>query len=156
GSDAQMDAILTTAYNKLLEAMFEPIGGTGTPSLDSLTSGVGGQGGGLLDRASAMLQRNQADARADNDKRRAEADAARKHNEELNQKRRAAAEAASAATLERDRVAQTKKRTSDLQQQIDRIKARAEKLRGEAQTARANAQKLASEAGEDLAKKKAA
>jgi hypothetical protein len=156
GSDAQMDAILTTAYNKLLEAMFEPIGGTGTPSLDSLTSGVGGQGGGLLDRASAMLQRNQADARADNDKRRAEADAARKHNEELNQKRRAAAEAASAATLERDRVAQTKKRTSDLQQQIDRIKVRAEKLRGEAQTARANAQKLASEAGEDPAKKKAA
>jgi hypothetical protein len=46
--------------------MFDPIGGTGTPSLDSLTAGAGGQS--LLDRASALYAKNRAEADAANAK----------------------------------------------------------------------------------------
>jgi len=54
-----------------VEMMFAPIGGTGTPDLASLTGGAGGQAS-LLDKATSMLEKNQASARAENAKIRAE------------------------------------------------------------------------------------
>ena len=55
GADENMDALITTAYNKITEMMFQPVDGTGTPSLASLTGAAGGSGPSVLDRASQML-----------------------------------------------------------------------------------------------------
>ena len=71
GEDEKLDALITTAYNKITEMMFAPIGGTGTPDLASLT-GAGGSGGGLLDKATSMLEKNRTAAKAENEKIRAE------------------------------------------------------------------------------------
>jgi hypothetical protein len=65
GADEQMEALITTAYNKLTEIMFEPLGGTGTPNLQQLT-GTGGQGGSMLDRATKMLADVRNEARQEN------------------------------------------------------------------------------------------
>ena len=68
--DEKLDALITTAYNKITEMMFSPMGGTGGPDLASLT-GSGGQPS-MLDRATSYLRQNQQDARAENEKVRAE------------------------------------------------------------------------------------
>src|SRR5207245_3364301 len=60
GEDEKMEALVTTAYNKITDMMFSPIGGTGTPDLASL-NGAGGQPS-LLDKATKMLKDNQAAA----------------------------------------------------------------------------------------------
>jgi hypothetical protein len=90
--------LITTAYNKITEMMFAPIGGTGTPDLASLT-GAGGSGGGLLDKATAMLEKNRASAQAENAKIRAENKARRDERRKAEAKslreRRAALAAAS-------------------------------------------------------------
>jgi hypothetical protein len=70
GGDEKQEALLTTAYNKITEMMFAPIGGTGTPDLASLT-GSGNQPS-MLDRATQYLRQNQQDARAENERIRAE------------------------------------------------------------------------------------
>lgn len=62
GTDERLDALITTAYNKIADLMFNPLNGTGTPSLESLTSAAGGSGGSMLDRASALYTRNREDA----------------------------------------------------------------------------------------------
>jgi len=64
GDDAKMEELITTAYNKLTEMMFSPLNGTGAPNMSNLTST--GQTPGLLDRASAMLDKNRKEARAVN------------------------------------------------------------------------------------------
>lgn len=64
GSDEKMENLITTAYNKIADIMFSPLGGTGTPSLDALTATAGG-GTSLLDRATTMLAKNREEARAD-------------------------------------------------------------------------------------------
>jgi hypothetical protein len=81
GSDEKLEPLILTAYNKISEIMFAPMGGTGTPSLASLGE-IGGGGTSLLDRATANLNKAQAEAkaenkqiRAENEKRRAEAKA---------------------------------------------------------------------------------
>ncbi len=61
GADEQMEALITDAYNKLTRMMFEPTGGTGTPSLSQLTSSTGGRPS-MLDRASALVNGTQAGA----------------------------------------------------------------------------------------------
>ncbi len=63
GEDAAMDALVTAAYNKLQEAMFEPLNGTGAPDLNALagTAGAGGQTS-MLDRATALLASSRAEA----------------------------------------------------------------------------------------------
>jgi hypothetical protein len=58
GSDAGMETLMNTAYNKLTDMMFEPSGGTGTPNIGDLT-GMGASQPSMLDRASGMLARNQ-------------------------------------------------------------------------------------------------
>lgn len=67
GADEKLEALITTAYNKIAEMMFAPLGGTGTPDLASLAGGAGGQPS-LLDRASAQLQRSRAEADRDNER----------------------------------------------------------------------------------------
>jgi len=89
GDDEKLDALITTAYNKITEMMFSPIGGTGTPDLGSL-AGTGGQPS-LLDKATSYLKENRAAANAENDKIRAENKAIRAEN------RTAAAQDAAAA-----------------------------------------------------------
>ncbi len=61
GADEKLDALITTAYNKLTEMMFSPLGGTGTPSLESLTATAGGAPS-MLDRATTMLANNRAES----------------------------------------------------------------------------------------------
>jgi hypothetical protein len=70
GGDEKQEALITTAYNKITDMMFAPIGGTGTPDLASLT-GSGNQPS-MLDRATQYLRQNQQDARAENERIRTE------------------------------------------------------------------------------------
>ena len=67
GGDEKLEALLTTAYNKITEMMFAPLGGTGTPSLASLAGAGGGQGS-LLDRAGTMLQRGREETARENER----------------------------------------------------------------------------------------
>lgn len=60
GDDAQMEKLVQVAYDKLATLMLEPAQGTGMPSLGQLASGA--RGGGLLDRATRMLQTARAEA----------------------------------------------------------------------------------------------
>ena len=62
GDDEDLDKLITTAYNKLADMMFSPVGGTGTPSLGDLTKQSAG-GGSLLDKASKHLQDARKEAR---------------------------------------------------------------------------------------------
>ncbi|WP_044398127.1 hypothetical protein [Lacinutrix sp. Hel_I_90] len=66
GSDEDLQKIMESAYNKILAMMFDPVGGTGTPSLGSLTSGATGNTPSLLDRATTMLNTARTDARTEN------------------------------------------------------------------------------------------
>jgi len=90
GSDDKIEALITTAYNKLTDMMFNPSGGTGTPSLESLVGG-GNSGAGLLDRASAMLARNREETRTENE-------AIRRENRENEENRRREEESRRAQT----------------------------------------------------------
>lgn len=65
GEDANLEKIMETAYNKILNMMFDPSGGTGTPSLGSLTS-LAGNNASLLDRATTMLGTARTEARTEN------------------------------------------------------------------------------------------
>ncbi len=86
GENEKLEALITTAYNKIADMMFSPLGGTGTPSLDSLSVGSGGQGS-LLDRATTMLQKNRQDARSENERIRADNERARKEAREAKAER---------------------------------------------------------------------
>lgn len=66
GEDKGLEALITTAYNKVADMMFQPLGGTGTPDLGGLASSAGGQAS-LLDRATTMLAENREDARKENE-----------------------------------------------------------------------------------------
>jgi hypothetical protein len=71
GSDEDMEKAIEAAYTKLTNMMFDPTGGTGTPSLTQLTGQ--GQQTSLLDRATTMLNTARTEARAENERRRTEA-----------------------------------------------------------------------------------
>ncbi len=71
GADEQMESLINEAYNKLTRLMFEPAGGTGTPSLSQLTSQAGGRPS-MLDRATNLLNQSRTEARAENAQIRAE------------------------------------------------------------------------------------
>jgi hypothetical protein len=66
GEDEKLDALITTAYNKISDMMFSPMGGTGTPSLDSLAGTANGTPS-LLDRATTMLARNREETERRNE-----------------------------------------------------------------------------------------
>jgi hypothetical protein len=79
GEDANLEKIMETAYNKILDMMFQPAGGTGTPGLGSLVSGLGNTPS-MLDRATSLLKSSQADANKENEKIKSENAAAEKAN----------------------------------------------------------------------------
>lgn len=89
GENEKLEALITTAYNKIADMMFSPLGGTGTPSLDSMTAASGGQGN-LLDRATTLLQQSRKEAQAENQQIRSENDATRAENRQAERERRAA------------------------------------------------------------------
>ncbi|CAM1371889.1 hypothetical protein [Tenacibaculum xiamenense] len=68
GTDEKLEKIMETAYNKILNMMFNPAGGTGTPNLGSLVSGATGSNGSnsLLTRATTMLNAARTEARTEN------------------------------------------------------------------------------------------
>ena len=57
GDDQQINELVKTAYNKISEMMFQPMNGSGTPSLSDITSMAGGQSS-PLDRATNLLNTN--------------------------------------------------------------------------------------------------
>ena len=95
GEDEKLDALITTAYNKIAEIMFSPLGGTGTPDLSSL-AGTGSQPS-MLDRATAMLAANRAATNTENERIRAENRQIREENRTDEDRRRAAAAAGGSA-----------------------------------------------------------
>ncbi len=64
GEDEKLEALITTAYNKIADMMFSPLNGSGSPSLGDMSAA--GQGSSLLDRATTMLKDNRAEARSIN------------------------------------------------------------------------------------------
>lgn len=62
GEDEDLEKALETAYNKLTSMMFDPAGGTGSPSLGQLGSAAGIGGTSLLDRATQRLNTERTDA----------------------------------------------------------------------------------------------
>lgn len=73
GSDEDMEKAIEVAYTKLTNMMFDPAGGTGTPNLQQLTSGIGQGQPSLLDRATTLLNTARQEANAENQRRRTEA-----------------------------------------------------------------------------------
>lgn len=71
GEDDKMNEVITSTYKLLQDRMFEPLGGTGTPDLNSLTN-VGQGQASLLDRATTRLKESQAAVEAQNARVRAE------------------------------------------------------------------------------------
>lgn len=81
GEDEKMEAMISTAYNKIADMMFAPMNGSGNLGLDQLGGITGGNSTSVLDRATTMLRENRTEARqinAENDaRRRTEEDRAR-------------------------------------------------------------------------------
>ena len=90
GEDEDLEKALETAYNKLTSMMFDPAGGTGSPSLGQLGSTAGAGGTSLLDRATQRLNTERTEAQNRNREIRAE--------NRADEDRRAAAARASAAS----------------------------------------------------------
>lgn len=70
GADADQNALIKTAYDKLIEIMFEAAPTTGTTALQELSAAgqAGSSGGGdLLSRANSLLTTQRTEARAQND-----------------------------------------------------------------------------------------
>lgn len=79
GSDSDLEKAKETAYNQLLNVMFDKVGGNGAPQLDQLT-GSGHKS--LLERATETLQKSREEVSADNEKEaRRQADLAREEAE---------------------------------------------------------------------------
>lgn len=66
GEDEKLEAMLSTAYNKIADMMFSPLNGSGTPGIGDLGSLPGQSGSSLLDRATTMLHTNREEARSIN------------------------------------------------------------------------------------------
>ncbi len=118
GEDEQLEGLITTAYNKIAEMMFAPLNGTGTPGLASLTGAAGGQSS-LLDRATSMLEKNRAEARAENE-------AIRKRNEQQEGDPEDSAEAQYVASLRQNEAERLAKRAEKLEADAEKWEARAD------------------------------
>ncbi len=63
GSDEELDKLKETAYNQLINLMFDKVGGTGVPQLSEL---AGGGRKSMLDRATENLQKARAETSREN------------------------------------------------------------------------------------------
>jgi hypothetical protein len=72
GGDEKMEALVSTAYNKIMEMMFTPASSAATPGVGDVASTGAGPGGSLLDRATRMLSQSRAEAESLNRSIRAE------------------------------------------------------------------------------------
>jgi hypothetical protein len=103
GQDEKLEAMITTAYNKISDMMFSTSGGSGAPDASTL-AGAGNQAS-MLDRATQYLQARRQEAKAENEKIRAENRAlreARQRAEEKSRRERMAALAAAEPGGSRD------------------------------------------------------
>ena len=147
GADTALEALLTTAYNALTTLMFAAVTETGAPS-------AGGQS--LLEKATAMYQNNEKAAIEERDKVRTANENNRKHNAELEKRRRVAEDAERAARIARDRADAEKAKVAEARKQLASDEAAAGRLRKAADDAVARATKLETDAGDDAARKEAA
>jgi hypothetical protein len=69
GADESMERAIDAAYEKLTRMMFDPVGGSGTPDLNTLSNAANGNRS-LLDRATQMLNTARQETRQDNERRR--------------------------------------------------------------------------------------
>ncbi|MCP4903085.1 MAG: hypothetical protein GY906_39480 [bacterium] len=123
GDDEDMEALISTAYNRIAEMMFQPMQGGGTPNLSSLAGAAGGQQS-LLDRATQMLRQNREDTRTSN----REVRARNSERRERNERRRAAARESDVAM-----ATAAEERATQLEQQAEQAEARARRARERAQ-----------------------
>ncbi len=123
GDDEDLEALITTAYNKIAEIMFQPVNGTGSPDLASLSSAAGGNSS-LLDRASAQLQKSRDETRAENERRRTR-----------NRERETAGGATGGGGDAAARVTAADTRATSLEQRATEAEARARTLRTRATAA---------------------
>jgi hypothetical protein len=103
GQDEKLEAMITTAYNKISDMMFSASGGSATP--DAPTPAGTGNQVSMLDRATQYLQARRQEAKAENEKIRAENRAlreARQRAEEKSRRERMAALAAAEPGGSRD------------------------------------------------------
>lgn len=131
GSDEKQDALIMIAYNKVMEVMFAPVNGTGTPSIQSLTA-PDGSSTSLLDRASQMFKENRERDDAQNADVRKRADEIRKSNEEAGKKQREAAGARNAADELKRQADEAGARVATLRKQADDREGRATALAAQA------------------------
>ena len=82
GEDDKMDAVIATAYKMIQDRMFEPLGGTGNPSVADLGN-LGQSQPSLLDRASSRLKEMRDATAANNAEIRKQNDATRARNEKV-------------------------------------------------------------------------
>ena len=148
GSDEKQDALITIAYNKVMEVMFAPVNGTGTPSIQSLTS-PDGSSTSLLDRAGQMFKENRERDDAQNADIRKRADEIRKSNDEATKKQRNADAARNVAEESKRQADSAQGSLESLRKEIAEHEARAA-----AHTAAANRATTPAEA--NMAKARAA
>lgn len=123
GEDEDLDQLVNAAYGKLIEIMFQPVNGTGSPDLAGLSSAAGGQSS-LLDRATTQLQRGREEARAENERRRTR-----------NRERRTAEGERSAGGGADARATAAETRATDLERRVTEADTRTAALRQRAQGA---------------------
>ncbi|WP_316013349.1 hypothetical protein [Roseobacter sp. HKCCA0434] len=135
GGDAQMQALIDTAYARLIDIIFENTESTGLDSINQLQATAGGQNDtSMLDKASALLNANRTATAAENE-------AIRDRNAE-----RAAPRAEAAAA--QSTLSDTRRRASDATAAAEELRARAETSRRERDAA-STAADAAEAAGED-------
>jgi hypothetical protein len=100
GEDEKMEAMISTAYNKIAEMMFAPMNGTGNLGINELGGITGGNSTSVLDRATTMLRESRTEAREMN-----EADDARRRIEEDRERERARDTSTTRSSLPDSRVA---------------------------------------------------
>jgi hypothetical protein len=100
GGDEKMEALVTTAYNKIMELMFAPAAGSATPNVADVTASGASGNSSLLDRATRMLSQNRAAAESTNRTIRTENAKAREDAQKAGEARAREAASASEGTTE--------------------------------------------------------
>lgn len=68
GEDEGLNSIMQTAYNQIINQVFDRVGGSGVPDLNQL-GGAGNNRTSMLDRATTMLRDARQEARTENERR---------------------------------------------------------------------------------------